>query len=270
MRTGPETRVYVSVSARPGRFGATVYGALFERYGIDAVYLPRPAPSEARAVTDSVRALSIAGCSVSSPHKRAVIESLDVVDAGADAAQSVNTIVRTEDGRLAGYSTDVDGVVGALGGVSVRTAVVYGAGGVLGAAVVALRRLGAERIVVCARSLARAREEAARFGVEHADAEEAASGSHDVLVNATPVGRTAEGCEEVERLLAGARVLLDMPVSARATHLSERARAMGIDVRDGVAMCVHQVCAQARLYLGREVPVEIVREIVEGTYLRGA
>lgn len=267
MSIGPDTRVYISVSASPGRFGATVYGALFERYGIDAVYLPRPAPSDARSIPDAVRALGISGCSVSSPHKRGVIEHLDVVDDGARAAQSVNTIVRSVAGVLTGYSTDVEGVVGALAGVSVESALIYGAGGVVGPTIVALRRLGAQRITMCSRSAGKAADVSERFGVDHASTTEACSMRHDLLVNATPAGRTSEGAQEVERLLASAGALLDMPVAAQPTYLYECAKRRGLEVRDGVEMCVHQIAAQSALYLGRQVSLDVVREIVQTGYL---
>ena len=267
MSFGPNTKLYMSVSASPGRFGSTVYAALFERYAIDGVYLPRPAPGEARQITDAIRALSIEGCSVSSPHKRGVIEFLDEVDAGARDAESVNTIVRTPGGGLRGHSTDVEGVVGALRGVSVTSALVFGAGGVVGPTIAGLRRLGAERVRLCARSSDRAADVAARFGIEHVSIERAASMGHGVLVNATPAGRTPDGAGPLEGLLASVDALLDMPVAADETYLCAKARSLGLSVRTGVDMCVHQITAQASLYLSRPIELDVVREIVTQKYL---
>lgn len=90
---------------------------------------------------------------------------------------------------------------------------------------------------------------------------------HDLLVNATPAGRTSEGAQEVERLLASAGALLDMPVAAQPTYLYECAKRRGLEVRDGVEMCVHQIAAQSALYLGRQVSLDVVREIVQTGYL---
>ncbi len=35
-----DTRIFISVAASPGNFGAIIYNALFREIGINAVYLP--------------------------------------------------------------------------------------------------------------------------------------------------------------------------------------------------------------------------------------
>jgi len=277
MRSSPETKLFVSISARPGRFGATVYSALFERFGIDAVYLPRLAPPEARQITDSIRALAIDGCSVSSPHKSAVISTVDSLAPSAETAGAVNTIVRGADGRLTGHCTDVEGVRGALAGRPIDSALIYGGGGVVGPAIGGLRALGAERVAVCSRNQDQAEQLAERFDVTPITLEAALTDRFDVLINATPCGRVPADAPDLFRLLARADGVLDMPVNERASALLDNASSLGLWTRDGVEMCVHQIAAQANLYLGpqngRPISAGLVREIVRGQFLeteRGA
>lgn len=59
-----------------------------------------------------------AGLSVTMPHKQAMLPALDVVDPLAAAVGAANTVVAQRSGTgpalLAGFNTDVAGVVGAL------------------------------------------------------------------------------------------------------------------------------------------------------------
>ncbi len=257
MRLGPETRLYVSVSARPGNFGATVYAELFRRLSIDAVYLPRPAPPRAHQITDAMRALAIDGCSVSSPHKAAVMQYVNAIAPTAQAAGAINTIVREPDGRLTGHCTDVDGVCGALQGQTITSALIFGNGGVVGPAVAALRSIAVERIAICARDSDRAARTAKALGVESLHLPEALQERFDVLINATPGGREPDDTPELFELLTRAGGLLDMPVAMDdPTALHRCATNAGLWVRSGVDMCVHQIAAQAQLYLRPDTPID--------------
>ncbi len=257
MRLAPETKLFVSVSARPGNFGATVYAELFRRFSINAVYLPRPAPPQAHQITDAMRALAIDGCSVSSPHKVAVMQNRDELAPSAQAAGAINTIVREPDGSLTGYCTDVDGVRGALQDQTITSALIFGNGGVVGPAVAALRSIAVERIAICARDSERAAHTAKNLGVESLRLPQALQERFDVLINATPGGREPDDTPELFELLTRAGGLLDMPVAMDdPTALHRCAADAGLWVRSGVDMCVHQITAQAHLYLRPDTPID--------------
>ncbi len=262
MKIGPDTSAFVSVSATPGRFGSTVYNTLFERLGIDAIYLPRPAPAEARSIVDAVRSLGLAGCSVSSPHKSGVIPFLDELEPEAARANAVNTIYRGPDDRLLGACTDIDGVAGALAGIQPTNAIVFGSGGVAGPAILGLRRLGFTDITVVARNVSARAELADRFGVAHTDDARA-----DVIVNATPAGRETLDAPQLTSLVEPAKAFLDMPVTPSDTAIIAHARQSGVDCRTGLDMCVHQIASQAHRYLGRPIDVETISMIVRREYL---
>ena len=57
---------------------------------------------------DFLRREDIGGLNVTMPYKRDVMPFCDVINEGAQAIGSVNTLVR-RDGKLYGYNTDIDG-----------------------------------------------------------------------------------------------------------------------------------------------------------------
>jgi shikimate dehydrogenase len=90
-----------------------LWNAAFQRFGIDAVYLPFDV-TEAR-VAELLAVLKSSerflGVNVTVPHKVRVMKFLDEIGPEAERIHAVNTIVRTRDGRLVGYNTDGAGFI---------------------------------------------------------------------------------------------------------------------------------------------------------------
>ncbi|MDR6151402.1 shikimate 5-dehydrogenase [Sphingomonas sp. SORGH_AS742] len=95
---GRDTRLCMSLSARPGNFGSRFHNRLYELTGLDYVYKSFSTTDLAAAV-GGIRALDIRGCAISMPFKEAVIPMLDGLAGSAAAIDSVNTIVN-DGGRL--------------------------------------------------------------------------------------------------------------------------------------------------------------------------
>jgi shikimate dehydrogenase len=88
-----------------------LWNAAFREAGIGAIYFAFDV-EETRlkdltlAFRDSPRLL---GVNVTVPHKLKIMDHLDELDLGAARIGAVNTIVRTNEGRLIGYNTDGEG-----------------------------------------------------------------------------------------------------------------------------------------------------------------
>ncbi|WP_374044702.1 shikimate dehydrogenase, partial [uncultured Desulfovibrio sp.] len=83
-----------------------VHNTGFRALGIPAVYLRwEIAPERLAAFMDALRLLDIRGCSVTIPHKQAVMPFLDVVSERATLACAANTLY-WKDGALCGDNTD--------------------------------------------------------------------------------------------------------------------------------------------------------------------
>ena len=213
----------------------------------------------------------IGGLNVTIPYKRDVMPFCDVIDEGAQAIGSVNTLVRKVDGKLYGYNTDIDGFLYMLrrANISLREkkVVVLGSGGASLTVRAAAEREGAREIVVISRSGPDNYDNLDR----HADAE--------VIVNTTPVGmwpnldgqpvdlerfpgaeavadiiynpnRTglllqAEKIDSKDRLLAGE----GLRPEDRALHGVHPIRYTG-----GLPMLVHQAKRAEELFFGKPIP----------------
>jgi len=265
MTIDPTTELYVSVAAQPGRFGATVYNALFARYGLNKVYVPRRAPASAGALVTAIRALDLRGVSVSMPLKAAVVPLLDEVEPIAMAAESVNTIVH-RDGRLLGFNTDHFGASRVLAAFEPRRVVVYGAGAAAGTVLLAARGAGATELTVVARRPERARALARRFDAAAALPDEL-TGRYDVLVNCTPASleRTHPA---LMALVDQADALFDLVVAPEDTPLVAYAADRGHRVARGIEMALFQLQRQFEHYCGFLPDVEEIWGIIHRRYRR--
>ena len=247
-----------------------MHNAGFASLGVDWVYVAFDvAPGGAVAALAGMRALGIAGLSVTMPHKEDVAAAVDVLDPAAAALRSVNTVVALRDGRLAGHSTDGDGFVASLG-----------AGGCAIAGRVGVRPRRRRRGAVDRRRVGRARcgagrggqsvRRAARRSRRHSLVHIGRVGSlddvvaADIVVNATSVGMGDARTALVPlSCLRGDQVVADIVYHPRRTALLDVAESAGATTIDGLGMLVHQAALQQDLWTGRTPDVAAMRAAAE-------
>ncbi|MCP5145007.1 MAG: NAD(P)-binding domain-containing protein [Gammaproteobacteria bacterium] len=261
-----QTRLCISIAARPGNFGTRVHNAGFRALGLNYVYKACGCSDLAGAIA-GVRALNIHGCSVSMPFKRDVLPLLDDVDEQARSIGAVNTIVN-EHGRLRGFNTDVYAATELLKQLAVPLdagVLVLGAGGVARAIVSAMVQRGMSTIRVANRHQARGVALATDFGVEVIEWDSRTMAPADLLINATSVGMPPDGdAIPVPWPLAHRpRWLLDVVVAPGSSRLVRLASAAGVVVADGEAFAMAQAARQFELYTGRPAPLAAMRAAVE-------
>lgn len=259
-----------------------LHSRLFARLGHAGAYLRwEKQAGELPAFFQAVRALPIAGLSVTAPYKEAVIPFLDGLDPGARAAGAVNTVY-WEKARLMGGNTDVQGFLAPLApfrqeGKLPGRALVLGAGGAARAALTGLRELAVPRITVCARNPAKARELARFFNCQilpWEKRENPLQGDDPLLiVNATPIGM--KGCcaeqsplSEACLALYGARgqegsscMVYDFVYNPRPTRLLELAAQHGLCCLDGLGFFAAQAAAQLALWTGSSLKDGAIPEL---------
>lgn len=263
-RIGPTTRLCGVILHPAGHTRSpAMHNAAFRALGIDAVYLAFDVLPEALGpALAGARALGVRQLAVSLPHKLAVMEHLDEVDATARRIGAVNTVT-VRDGRLMGDNTDWTGAVRALEretALAGREAVVLGAGGAARAVVYGLLERGA-RVRVLNRTAERAAALARELGADAgAGLEALGERDFDVLVNTTSVGlRSQDSPVPADRIEAGT-VVLDAVYDPPRTRLLQDAEARGARTVGGKWMLVHQAAEQLRLWSGRDAPVEVMAE----------
>jgi shikimate dehydrogenase len=253
--------------------------AAFHAMGMSERYEAVDVPPEALA--EAVRELrhdESMGAQVTLPHKVAVMELLDDLDALAEMTGAVNTIVNSEGGgRLVGHNTDVEGawkgllepVVDDIGGARV---VIAGAGGGARAMVVALERAihrAPGLVVVVARNEAQAAEVAelgSRRGLSTgtagwADLSNACDGA-GVVINCTPLG--LYGDDPFDGIALTGRAVLDLAYAPGGTPLVRRARAeKASSALQGDEMLLRQGVQAFWLWTHEEPPIEVMRAALQ-------
>jgi shikimate dehydrogenase len=239
-----------------------MHNAAFAASGLDWTYeLMDVAAADLPAAVDRLRSPEVAGANVTIPHKLAVMDRLDGLDADAMRAHAVNTIVR-EGERLVGSNSDVAGIRAAISevGLQARDAnvVILGVGGSARAAAVALE--GAHLTFV-----SRHPEEDDLPGRVIAWGDRAMPAlirSSDLLLNATPLGRREEMPIRPAALPKDGAVI-DLVYVTGGTPLVRKARSLGLRTADGWAVLLAQGARSFEVWTGRAAPLEAMRETLQ-------
>lgn len=159
--------------------------------------------------------------------KSTIIPFLDEVEPLALKTLAVNTIVNN-DGKLCGYNSDAIGLKTALAkgievsGLSIKTAVIYGNGGVSGVAFHVLLELGI-KVTMAGRNPERVQEKKKQLGIEDvADFD----GPYDLVVDATPISSSPDflNAPGLSVLLDGCKMVFchNMPEKDNKTNYLEK------------------------------------------------
>jgi shikimate dehydrogenase len=234
-----------------------MHNAAYERLGLDWVYVPFGVGDEASlpVIVAALKALPVVGFNVTMPYKRRMLDLCDEVALQARLAGAVNT-VHVRDGCLIGYNTDGRGLLESLAQEAHfvpegRRAVVFGAGGAAGAAVMSLTLGCAASVTVAARRRSEAEEIVERIGAAGRDTRldvvgmdaslEEAVKAADLVLNATPVGMEPGDPSPVPaEWLHQGQVVYDMIYNPAMTPLMAAARERGAVVCGGLGMLVSQ------------------------------
>lgn len=221
------------------------------------------------------------GLNVTIPHKERVLLQMHELSDEARVVGAVNTI-RFESGRLRGENTDVYGVEASL--EPYRTSLhgervlLLGAGGTSRAIMYALlTRFSPAEIVVANRNRARAEELVSHFQ-PHAKSIALRSSPADentisqlvsdarLIINATSIGMSP--AIDASPIGEGAhfhstQIVFDLIYTPLATKLLTFAGRSGARTISGLEMFLHQGARSFELWLGKTMPVEQIRPVIE-------
>ncbi|WP_419659330.1 AroE: shikimate dehydrogenase [Desulfosarcina variabilis str. Montpellier] len=261
----PRTRLY-AVMGDPVAHSLSplMHNAAFAQTGIDGVYVAFHVTDLAGAVA-GIRALNVSGCSVTIPHKVAIMDLIDEVDPTARQIGAVNTIVN-DAGRLIGLNSDSPGAMAALlekTPVAGRHTAVIGAGGAARAVAYGINHHGG-RLTIVNRSPDKGRRLADELDGAFVGLDEFTGEGIDILVNTTSVGMTpaVDQMPVARECLRTGMTVMDIVYNPIDTLLLQTARQTGCQVVDGVAMFVHQGAIQFERWTGQTAPVQLMRDMV--------
>ena len=244
------------------------------RYDVRTVR-PEELPAFVRWAKDG----GCAGFNVTMPHKTAAAALCERLSPAARICGAVNTVVN-EGGSLVGHTTDGEGYMRSAREAGFqpegKRMVQLGAGGAGTAVLVQAALDGMAAIDVFnprdafwprAERVAAELERASQCRVVLHDLDDREAlrtclGQADLLVNTTPVGmERIPGCliPDASWLHAGLTVS-DVIYQPRETQLLRMAREAGLKTFNGMYMLLHQGAASFRLWTGREMPIQQIRE----------
>ena len=241
-----------------------IHNAAFRHHGDNWSYVAYPIePGDAGSAIAAMRSGGLQGLNVTMPHKDAVADLVDELDKSAESIHAVNTVVRTSDGRLRGYSTDGEGLLRAIRinanwDPAGKKVCVLGAGGAARSAIDAFTRAGVASIFVVNRTVEKATQAIGESKV-------AVVGSQrnidecDIVFNATSVGMGTDESLVSPELLHEGQLVIDAVYHPLETRLLRDAKSRGATVLDGLWMLIHQACVAQALWLGREPDYQVMR-----------
>ena len=250
-----------------------ILNAAFREAKINCVYTAFETPEKKLAdAIGGIRALGIAGLSVTMPHKAKVCSLLDEISDSAQTLNAVNCIVN-DAGKLEGHNTDGDGFLDAVkhdAGLDVagKKVLVVGSGGSARSIIHSLGKAGAAEIAVINRTKKKALDALELAGsvgryVEETEIPEVVSEAN-LVVNETPIGMldtddTANFPIE-PNLFSKGQLAIDLIYHPISTPWMEALRDLEVEAHGGLSMLIFQAARAFKLWTGKEAPVDAMRK----------
>lgn len=256
----------------------------FEKLGLDYIYLAFDVNSDEQLadVIKGFRALNIRGANITMPNKTLVCKYLDKLSPAAEMTGSVNTIVN-DGGVLKGYMTDGVGYMRSLKeeGVDIigKKIAVAGAGGAATAICVQAALDGVKEISIFNRktsSYTRAEKvvqkinketncKARVFDLYNINILRTEIQESSIFIDATSVGMKPleDKCNIPDpSILYPDLVVSDIVYEPSKTKLLNMAEKQGCKVINGYGMVLWQGAEAFKLWTGKEMPVDYVKELL--------
>lgn len=286
-RISGHTRLLALIGSPVSHSGSpAMYNYSFEKLGLDYAYVAFDVKKEGvKEALDAMRLFNMRGMNVTMPDKVEAAKYMDELSPAAQLIGAVNTIVN-EDGKLIGYNTDGEGFVNNLreygGDVTGKKIVVAGGGGAATAIIVQCALDGAKEITIFnkkdeffARTLETAEKVKAAvkgcmlnvYDIDDTQKMTEEIKSCDLFVNATVVGMKPMEDQSVVKDLSALRPGLwvaDIVYNPEETKLLKDAKEAGCICVGGKGMLIWQGASAFRLYTGKDMPVDEVKELLYG------
>ncbi len=215
-----------------------------KKKNIDAVYDKKQInESDIESVINEIKNEKINGINVTVPYKKSVIPFMDELSVEASDSQSVNTIY-FQSGKVVGHNTDISGFE--LGikylkyNVKNKIVFILGAGGVVSSIIIALKKMGAAKIIVSNRTKTKAEVLKKNFSkLEIVDWGE--TPNFDMIINATSIGlKNEEGINLDYSSVGHNKFFYDLIYNPKETIFLKRAKLFGNKAENGKMMFIYQ------------------------------
>ena len=198
---------------------------------------------EIKSIISDIKNEKINGINVTVPFKKKVIPFMDELSPEANESQSVNTIY-SQNGKLIGHNTDISGFE--LGikyskyDVKDKIVFILGAGGVVSSIIVALKKMGAAKLIISNRTKSKAEDLKNIFNeLEIIDWGE--TPNFDMIINATSIGlENEDGIKLDYSKIEPNKFFYDVIYNPKETIFLKRAKLFGNKAENGKMMFIYQ------------------------------
>lgn len=230
----------------------------FQSLSIPSVYMAWPIRPEALPdFTAAVRTLPIKGCSVTIPHKIAIMTLADEIGNSARMAGAANTLFWQE-GQLCCENTDVTGFLAPLADINLEKmdALLLGAGGAAHAVAAGLIATKCGSVTVTSPHDQSQYSFCDRFGFLPIPWRERYDRAYDLVINSTPLGMKGKfaAANPYDFSRAPRGIAYDLVYNPLMTLFLESAAKNGCKCINGLEMFFYQGNAQFRIWTGRDLP----------------
>ncbi len=219
---------------------------------IDATYDKRRLnESDIEEIIEEVKKGKIDGINVTVPFKKSVIPFLDELTSLAKEVQSVNTIFK-KDNKIIGDNTDIGGFEKGLKYINYdlknKNVFILGAGGAASSIILALKRLGAAKIILSNRT----KEKADDLKKKYTDLEIINWGEipdFNMIINATSLGLKSDDQIKLNYTDIGTNKLFyDIIYNPSKTKFLSKAEQFGNKIENGKMMFIYQAQLAFRIW----------------------
>ena len=215
-----------------------------KKNNINAIYEKKQVnESDIESVISEIKNKKINGINVTVPFKKSVIPFMDELSAEATESKSVNTVY-FQNGKVVGHNTDISGFELGIkySKYDIKNKIVFilGAGGVVSSIIVALKKMGAAKIIVSNRTKSKA-EDLIFFFSELEIIDWGETPNFDMIINATSIGLKNEDGIKLDFAGAGPnKFFYDVIYNPKETIFLKRAKLFGNRTENGKMMFIYQ------------------------------
>jgi len=194
-------------------------------------------------IINEVKNGKVDGINVTVPFKKSVIPFLDELTPLANEAQSVNTIYK-QNGKVIGHNTDIGGFELSLNHINYevknKKIFILGAGGVAPSIIVALKKMGASRIILSNRTKKKA-EDLKKIYPELEIINWGDVPDFNMIINATSLGLKKDDEIKVNyKNIVPNKLFYDVIYSPPETNFLLKAKQFGNQIENGKMMFIYQ------------------------------
>ena len=223
----------------------------FEKNNINAIYNKKQInETDIKVIIDELRNEKISGINVTVPFKQLAIPFVDELSSEANNTQSINTIYKEND-KVIGHNTDISGfelavrernydIRGKNYDIKGKKIFILGAGGVVPSIILALKNMGADKIILSNRTKKKAEQLKKTFS----DLEIVNWGKvpeFNMIINATSLGLNKEDEIKLDYADFGSNKLFyDVIYNPKQTKFLSKAKQFGNKIENGKMMFIFQ------------------------------